>query len=87
MGPADRLGSYDQIANANVTRQKSPSIVTAITTRSALKVSISLMGGDNLIPKHLCPGCGRPMGLTRTTPARAPSDERDDSFIPRVKLC
>ena len=109
MGAADRLGSYDQIANANVTRQKSLSIVTAITARSALKVSISRMGGDNLIPKHLCPGCGRPMGLTRTMPAspgyrelrtygcvecgvwvtegRAPSDERDDSFIPRVKLC
>ena len=60
---------YDQIANANAIRQESLSIVTAITARSALEVSVSRMGGDNLIPKHLCPGCGRAMGLTRTVPA------------------
>ncbi len=27
------------------------------------------MGGDSLTPKHSCPSCGRPMGLTRTVPA------------------
>ena len=96
---------YDQIANANATRRESLSIETAITARSALEVSISRMGGDNLIPKHLCPGRGRAMGLTRTVPAspgyrelrtygciecgvwvteaRAPRDEREDSFILR----
>jgi hypothetical protein len=26
-------------------------------------------GWDSLSSKHLCPGCGRPMGLTRTVPA------------------
>ena len=27
------------------------------------------MGRDSLSPKHFCPGCGRPMGVTRTVPA------------------
>ena len=27
------------------------------------------MRGDSLSPKHFCPGCGRPMGVTRTVPA------------------
>ena len=47
---------YDQIANANATRRESLSIETAITARSALEVSISRMGGDNLIAKASMPG-------------------------------
>src|SRR5262249_60080529 len=49
--------------------QKSLSIVTAITARSALEVTICSMGWDHLSPKPLCPACGRPMGLTRTIAA------------------
>ena len=36
-------------------RQKSGSIVTAITARSALEVTISMMGGDSLKSKSLVP--------------------------------
>ena len=50
-------------------RQKSGSIVTAITARSALEVTISMMRGDSLNSNHLCPSCGRPMDLTRTIAA------------------
>jgi hypothetical protein len=43
--------------------------VTAITARSALDVSILRLGMDNLTLTHLCPSCGRLMGLTRTIAA------------------
>src|SRR5262249_13979451 len=48
-------------------RQKSRSTVTAITARLAVAVTISSMDGDSV--KHLCPSCGRRMGLTRTIAA------------------
>jgi hypothetical protein len=51
------------------------SIVTVITARSALEVTICSMGGDGLSPKHLCPGCGRLMGLSRIVPASPGSSE------------
>ena len=55
---------------ASVQTGRNPhSIVTVITARSALEVTISSMGGDGLSPKHLCPGCGRLMGLSRIVPA------------------
>ena len=48
---------------------KIPAVVTVITARSALYVSVVNMGGDNLTLTHLCPSCGRLMGLARTIAA------------------
>jgi hypothetical protein len=63
------LSSPGHTPTKSLPRQKSLSAVTAITAQSALNVTMFTMGGDNLISTHLCPSCGRLMGLTRTLAA------------------